>query len=498
MPNQHNDLVGCGRLTETSLEAYVRTLISLSDERYPSPFVVSAIGGGGKTTTLMELFAGSLRNRSILTTTTAMGAPRANNRISPPLPPGCELLPALGRISLTPPAESGVWFGPAFEGIPDKYSGVDLEDLDDWIRDRRHARDGETVVFCEADGSKRKPLKAHASHEPVIPKTTDLTLIVFGLSGVGQPLDESVVHRSHLFTEQTGLQPGNPIEMANLLTLIDNGHFFKNIPPTSRVAVVFNQTDYLDKSRRDRSQLATVAKRTLSNSRIDAVFFNANTDSGRQTLYGIHRQEDKTALFSAVLMAAGMSTRMGEPNKLLLPVGNRTVIFHTLTNVLQSDVRDLVIVTGHQSSAVRAEIVQAIAAYAQPSTRVTVVDNKRYREGQGTSVALATQNLAEESVACFYIPGDQPFVSPILMRHLAEELEPGKILIPVKEGKRSAPALFDRIFYDELSVLMGDMGGRQVIDKHEKNVVEIVDTGDAIGSFDLDTPDDYRKILDLV
>ncbi|HZK29178.1 MAG TPA: selenium cofactor biosynthesis protein YqeC [Clostridia bacterium] len=498
MPNPQDTCTPDGCFIETCLEDYVRSLICSRDQQYPSPFVVSAIGGGGKTTTLLELFADSLRGRSILTTTTAMGAPRANNRISPPLPSGCDLLPGLDRISLSPPEESGVWFGPAFEGISDKYRGIDRQELDTWIRDRRRAKDGETVVLCEADGSKRKPLKAHADHEPVIAKTTDLTLIVFGLSGIGRPLDETVVHRSHLFTEQTGLQPGSPIQLLNLLSLIENGHFLKNIPKTSRVAVVFNQTDCLDESLRDRKQLAAFARRALATSRIDAVFFNALFDHVRHTMYGVQRLDDKRPPFSAVLMAAGMSTRMGDPNKLLLPLGDKTLVLHTLSNVLKSDVRDLVIVTGYESEILERELRRGLAAYAPKDIRVTFVENKIYMDGQASSVALGTQYLAKESDACFYIPADQPFISPLLMRHLAEESEPGKIMVPVRAGKRSSPALFDRVFYDELSALKGDLGGRQVIHNHEDRVIEIADTGDALESFDLDTPEDYRKLLDLI
>lgn len=69
--------------------------------------------------------------------------------------------------------------------------------------------DGVTLV--EADGSRRRPLKGTADHEPVLPEGATLVVAVGGAGALGEPLDESVVHRPELFSGITGVAPGHTI-----------------------------------------------------------------------------------------------------------------------------------------------------------------------------------------------------------------------------------------------------------------------------------------------
>ncbi len=485
-----------GHLREMGLEDYVRTLINRRQRLYPSPFLVSAIGGGGKTSTLLDLFQAGLRPRSILTTTTAMGLPGTGGHLSPPLTREQRENPALARVFGQPPAGSGIWFGPALDNSRQKFKGLDPSLLDAWVRGERRAGREDTLLLCEADGSRRKPLKAHADHEPVIPRTSDLTLLVLGLSALGQALSESIVHRASIFSAWTGRQEGESLVFEDLLLLLREDRLLKGIPPTSHIALVFNQADCLSESLRKTASLASLAQRVLRNKRIDAVFFQGRAGGERQGLFGVSRQRDLTPPFSAVILAAGLSERMGGSNKLLLPLGEDTVLSQTLKRVLASDIRELVLVTGYESGAVEGEIRRTLSAAPGEDRRFSLVHNPAFREGQGGSVAIGTRQLSPDSRASFYIPGDQPFLSPALLRHLMEESAAGKILIPVRSGKRSSPVLFDRAFYPALSELTGDLGGRQVISLHEEAVLEIADQ-DLDGGFDLDTPEDYQEALAL-
>ncbi len=67
------------------------------------------------------------------------------------------------------------------------------------------------VVLVEADGSRRRPIKGTASHEPVIPASTTLVVAVGNVSALGSPVDEDHVHRPALFSELTGVGPGQSI-----------------------------------------------------------------------------------------------------------------------------------------------------------------------------------------------------------------------------------------------------------------------------------------------
>ncbi len=490
-----NDVLATRRET---LDSYVCSLLEERKSRFPSPFVISAIGGGGKTTILVNLFQQTFRARSILTTTTAMIAPGHRDGATNPCIEFRRLGDALLRISPTPPVTSGVWYSKPFHDIPGKYKGIEKDIFDAYVRERRDENDHDLIVFCEADGSKRKPLKAHAGHEPVIPRTTDLTLIVLGCSGIGKPLAEQFVHRSEIFSEVIGKNKSELIEAEDLIDLLRSGHFFKGIPRTSRVAVIFNQVDLLPKSLSCQTKLRQWAEETLAIPSIDAVFFTGGAGDAHRTEYGIARTETDSPLFSAVVLAAGMSTRMGEENKLLLPIGNKTILEQTLERVLKSDIRELVVVLGHEASEVKQAVTAAVLEGTPPTTKVKTVLNEHYASGQGTSVACGVRRLSDRSVGCFFVPGDQPFVSPAVMRTLAESSESGKILIPQVFGRRASPVLFDRLFYEELAKLSDDRGGREVIAAHEDDAVVLpVACRDERAAFDIDTKDDYRAISKL-
>lgn len=478
-----------------TLDGYVRSLIKERETRFPSPFVISAIGGGGKTTILVNLFQQKYRARSILTTTTAMIAPGHHDRTTNPCEEFRQLDDSLLRISDSPPETSGVWYAHPFPDVPGKYSGIDRDIFDDYIREQREENDSDLVIFCEADGSKRKPLKAHAEHEPVIPRTTDLTLIVFGCAGVGKPLTEQFVHRTDLFSEVIGKEKGEHVEFGDLIALLRSGHFFKGIPRTSRIAVIFNQVDLLPDSLSSNDTLRQWAEDALAITPIDAVFFTSGAGDAHRTEFGLVRPEMDSPLFSAVVLAAGLSRRMGNENKLLLPLGSKTVLERTLGQVLKSDIRELVVVLGHEAAEVKQIVMKVTDTKVPPTTIVKTVLNECYESGQGTSVASGVRHLGERSVGCFFVPGDQPFVSPAVMRTLAESSEKGKIIVPEIAGTRTSPALFDRFFYEELGKLNDDRGGREVMDAHKEDCIVLPITySDERVVFDIDTRDDYETI----
>ena len=482
-----------------ALEDYLRGLIDERKSYYPSPFVISAVGGGGKTTTLLHLFCDELRMRSILTTTTSMGTPAAGGTLSPKLSERLRHNKGLQHISLGPPERSGIWFSHAYADVPGKHKGVERHVIDQWVRCERRGRRDDTIVFCEADGAKRKPFKALADHEPVIPRTTDLTLIVFGLSALGQALDESTVHRSSLFSTVTGKAMGDRLSFDDIETVVTGGHFLKDIPLTSKIAVVLNQADTLSEHERADDNMNAWAERLLAHRRVDAVFFTSHSDDGRTTHFGKRKMADLAPPVSAVIMAAGLSTRMAGKNKLLLPLSDSSVIKETVAQSLRSDIRDFVIVTGHDAAAVQSEVGKALEEGMQFNQQVSIVFNRDYEQGQGTSVALGTKCLSGDSVACFFIPGDQPFISPLTIREIIENWEPGKIILPLYDGQQGSPVLFDRVFYPELSELTGDLGGRQVIRHHESDVKEVQLTKpEVMDHLDLDTAEDYESAIQVL
>ena len=114
---------------------------------------------------------------------------------------------------------------------------------------------------------------------------------------------------------------------------------------------------------------------------------------------------------SAVVLAAGMSARMGESPKLLLDVGGMPMVRRTVTNVLSFAPVETVVVTGHRA----AEIEAALAGLP-----VTFVRNDAHRQGQPTSVAAGVRGLTAHCHAVMIVLGDQPLLTADHLRSVAK------------------------------------------------------------------------------
>ena len=111
-----------------------------------------------------------------------------------------------------------------------RVGGVDPE----WIGDLAPLVD---VVLVEADGSRRRPIKGTADHEPVLPEATTLVVAVGNVSALGTPVDEEHVHRPEVFSELTGVGPGQSITPGAFATALARGSLAK-VPQTARTAAL--------------------------------------------------------------------------------------------------------------------------------------------------------------------------------------------------------------------------------------------------------------------
>jgi len=99
-------------------------------------------------------------------------------------------------------------------------------------------------ILVEADGAKRKPVKAPAAYEPVLPPTADLVLGLIGLDALGHPCDGNTVHRPDHFSRITGCPPGAPIGLDHLARLATSSDgLFKQVPPATPRVLVLNKAD---------------------------------------------------------------------------------------------------------------------------------------------------------------------------------------------------------------------------------------------------------------
>ncbi|MFG1428438.1 NTP transferase domain-containing protein [Roseixanthobacter glucoisosaccharinicivorans] len=185
---------------------------------------------------------------------------------------------------------------------------------------------------------------------------------------------------------------------------------------------------------------------------------------------------------AAIVLAAGRGTRMGGPNKLLEEVGGRPVVRRVVEAALASRASSVLVVTGHE----RARVERILAGLP-----VTFVHNPAFAEGLSTSVRAGISAVPDGAGAALVMLGDMPLVGPQILDTLVEAFDPDAgrlIVLPVADGRRGNPVLWDRRFFDALAKLEGDVGARHLIAAHAEAVVEIEVEGP--GAFlDVDTPE---------
>jgi len=184
---------------------------------------------------------------------------------------------------------------------------------------------------------------------------------------------------------------------------------------------------------------------------------------------------------AAVILAAGRSTRMGGPNKLLAELGGKPLVRIVTEQALESKASDVIVVTGHQAD----EVQKALHGL-----KVKFVHNPDFAEGLASSVKTGIAAVPETADGAVICLGDMPLISAHLIDRLIEAFAPDRgnlIAVPVSDGRRGNPVLWSRRFFNELMTLDGDIGARHLIAKHGEAVAEIPVEGH--GAFlDIDTP----------
>jgi molybdenum cofactor cytidylyltransferase len=191
---------------------------------------------------------------------------------------------------------------------------------------------------------------------------------------------------------------------------------------------------------------------------------------------------DTTRNVAAIILAAGRSTRMGGPNKLLAELGGKPLVRIVTEQALASRAQGVIVVTGHQ-----ADVVQK----ALHGLKVTFAHNPDFAEGLAGSVKAgiaAVPNSADGAVICL---GDMPLIEARLIDRMIESFAPDRgnlIVVPVSDGRRGNPVLWSRRFFNELMTLDGDIGARHLIAKHGEAVAEVPVEGHS-AFLDIDTPE---------
>lgn len=192
-------------------------------------------------------------------------------------------------------------------------------------------------------------------------------------------------------------------------------------------------------------------------------------------------------MVSGVILAAGLSSRMGSP-KQLLPYRDTTLLGHVLDVASRTSLGELVLVTSRPTGA-RAEL------QAHPTVRHVV--NLHPTDGQSGSLKLGIAAVSADASGALILMSDQPGITVELINRMIEEFEttPMGALVPTYRGHRGSPVLLCQSFWPLLSSLRGDTGARELLSEHPELVrtIEVEHLGNLR---DIDTPEQYSQLLE--
>lgn len=187
---------------------------------------------------------------------------------------------------------------------------------------------------------------------------------------------------------------------------------------------------------------------------------------------------------AVIILAAGASRRMGRPKQLLAFRG-KNLLQHIVDEALGFTDR-VVVVLGANHEEIAAQIMPGAAS---------VIINDHWEHGMSTSVRCGLDALDNsDATAAVFLTCDQPFVTAGLLRQMADtHKNTGKPIVACRYAETlGVPVLFHQSVFVHLSGLQGDAGAKKIVMQFSE-LVATVDFPE--GQFDVDTPEDYDKIL---
>lgn len=190
-----------------------------------------------------------------------------------------------------------------------------------------------------------------------------------------------------------------------------------------------------------------------------------------------------------IILAAGLSTRMGQP-KLVLKIDGIPIIAKVARAALESRLKRIVLVSGGHINDIGRALNDLIF-----HVKLNQVTNLHPELGMSTSLGIGISHIAFEASGAMIILADQPFLTTEIIDHLLKEWskDSSQIVVPTVMGRKTTPVIFPKQLFSELKEVMGDMGGREIIDRHAHNVA-LVEIGTIYDDSDVDSFSDYERL----
>jgi molybdenum cofactor cytidylyltransferase len=249
----------------------------------------------------------------------------------------------------------------------------------------------------------------------------------------------------------------------------------KNKPAAARVIPLINKVE----GAQELLSAHDIARALLQNNAIDAVAIGAVRTEASPV-------QELVARVSAIILAAGGSTRMRGASKQLLPWGDTTFVGNAVRVASRARVTDVVVVTGSGA--------EQVVPHVRDLPGVRVVHNPDWATGRASSVRAGLGALPANVGGALFVNADQPFLSDQVLDTILERYfqTHAPIVVPTYAGKTGSPVLFARELFAGLRALQGEQGGRDLLETY-RDAVEKVEISDLRAAIDLDTPEEYAR-----
>lgn len=191
---------------------------------------------------------------------------------------------------------------------------------------------------------------------------------------------------------------------------------------------------------------------------------------------------------AAIILAAGGSTRMGEP-KLTLAWHGTPLVRWVAQIAIAAGCAPVIIVTGANRDAVETSVNGLPVHFSH---------NADWESGQSTSVRMGVLALPSSIDAAIVMLGDQPQIPVTVLQGLIDaygsETPAPPIVAAASNGRRANPVLFDRAMFPVLTGLEGDAGARTIFSRYP---IQLIPFNFPNLELDIDSPEDYQRLMEL-
>ncbi|MGB5920266.1 nucleotidyltransferase family protein [Arcobacter sp.] len=189
---------------------------------------------------------------------------------------------------------------------------------------------------------------------------------------------------------------------------------------------------------------------------------------------------EKSINLAVLILAAGTSSRLGEP-KQLLKLKGKTLINIAIEKAMRLT-SNVTVVLGHKSEEIKKDI---------ENKKINILTNTNYEEGMGNTIAFGVSNIKEKKVLIMLC--DQPLIPIEHYENLIKLSNKNEDKIICSEYKKqyAVPTIFPNKYFEELQNLKGNKGAKQLFVKYEPRSVDLADNF----SFDVDTKEDWQELL---